>query len=337
MTKRHKHILIVVCSLVAVCLLGVLFLMFKAPAGGSGKTKLDKPAKTDVPTGPESGTEYVTINGVKCTPKQNIKTYLFMGIDNTEEHGDGINIGGQADVLRLLVVDRTAGTYTQLPINRNTMMNVGNYDAEGEYICDSYIQVSYAHMGGDGGGDLSCQNTVNAVSDFLYGQKIDGYIAVNMEEIGTINHLAGGVTVKIEDDFSNSDPSLKIGDTVKLTDEQAFHYVHDRKNVGDGTNECRMRRQDAFVSGLKDVMFEKMKADETYIYDVFRTLSSDMNTNMTEEEFGKIANALTKYEPGETVTITGTNSTDEYEYVTFTADEDSVADAVIKLFYRVEE
>ena len=43
--------------------------------------------------------------------------------------------------------------------------------------------------------------------------------------------------------FSQSDSSLKMGETVTLTDDQALHYVHDRMNVGDGTNVCRMRRQ----------------------------------------------------------------------------------------------
>ena len=130
--------------------------------------------------GPDSGVETVNIGGVECIPKLNIKTYLFMGIDNTEEHTEERDVGGQADVLRLLVVDRTAGTYTQLPIDRNTIMTIGNYDSDGEYYGDSVLQASYAFMGG-GGGTISAENTVNAISNFLMGQKIDGYVALNME------------------------------------------------------------------------------------------------------------------------------------------------------------
>lgn len=69
------------------------------------------------------------------------------------------------------------------------------------------------------------------MSNFLDGQRIDGYAAVNMGAIGTINHLAGGVTVTIEDDFSKVDKTMKMGETITLTDEQAVHYVHDRYDV----------------------------------------------------------------------------------------------------------
>ena len=325
MTLKKRKILL--CTLpLAICLVVAFVFLFGRHIFG------ESPGQ-----GPDSGTRYVTIGGIKCIPKQNIRTYLFMGIDNTEEHTEDNNIGGQADVLRLLVVDRTAGTYTQLPINRNTIMNVGNYTAEGEYIGDSQIQVSFAHMGGDGGGELSCQNTVNAVSDFLYGQKIDGYISLGMDDIGLINDIAGGVTVTIEDDFSNSDPTLKIGDTVTLTNEQAYHFVHDRKNVGDGSNECRMRRQNAYLEGLKENMFAKIRADEKYIYGVYKQLGSAMDTNMTEEEFGKLGNALSKYQSAGVLEIDGTIGMDDFEFATFVADEQSKAETVVKLFYTAEE
>jgi anionic cell wall polymer biosynthesis LytR-Cps2A-Psr (LCP) family protein len=219
------------------------------------------------------------------------------------------------------------------------MMNVGNYSYDGEYLGDSYLQVAYAHMGGDGGGTLSCENTANAVSDFLGGQKIDGYIALKMEAIPMLNNLVGGVTVTIEDDFSESDPSLVIGETVKLTDDQAWHYVHDRRNVGDGSNECRMRRQDTYIAGLKEILQERMQEDEDFALDVYHALmdSDYLTTNMTDKEFGRIVNSLLEYESAGQIEITGTLDTDRDDYVTFTADEQSVQDAITTLFYRKEE
>ena len=55
-----------------------------------------------------------------------------------------------------------------------------------------------------------------------------------------------------------------MGETVTLTDAQAEHFVHDRMNVGDGTNEGRMRRQDAYIESLKGVMTDKVKEDVHY-------------------------------------------------------------------------
>ena len=51
------------------------------------------------------------------------------------------------------------------------------------------------------GMELSCENTVDAVSNMLYGIRIEGYISLNMDSIKILNHLAGGVPVTIEDDF----------------------------------------------------------------------------------------------------------------------------------------
>ena len=58
-------------------------------------------------------------------------------------------------------------------------------------------QIALAHANGDGM-ELSCENTVDAVSNMLYGIRIEGYISLNMDSIKILNHLAGGVPVTIE-------------------------------------------------------------------------------------------------------------------------------------------
>ena len=113
--------------------------------------------------------------------------------------------------------------------------------------------------------------------------------------------------------------------------------MHDRKNVGDGSNECRMRRQNAYLEGLKENMFAKIRADEKYIYGVYKQLGSAMDTNMTEEEFGKLGNALSKYQSAGVLEIDGTIGMDDFEFATFVADEQSKAETVVKLFYTAEE
>jgi anionic cell wall polymer biosynthesis LytR-Cps2A-Psr (LCP) family protein len=68
----------------------------------------------------------------------------------------------------------------------------------------SEIQIAYAHAVGDGGA-FSCENVVEAVSNYLGGVDIQSYIAMNIDSIAKINQLVGGVTVTIEDDFSAID------------------------------------------------------------------------------------------------------------------------------------
>jgi anionic cell wall polymer biosynthesis LytR-Cps2A-Psr (LCP) family protein len=277
----------------------------------------------------------VEFNGVKYIPKKNIKTYLFMGIDTTGKVKKVTSYdesAGQSDVLIVMVRDVSNGTYKTLPINRNTITEIENYDLDGSFIATSESQICLAHAHGDGM-EVSCKATVNAVSDLLLGQKIDGYMSLNMGAIGTINHEVGGVTVTIEDDFSQSDTSLKMGETVKLSDEQAIRFVHDRMNVADGTNENRMKRQSVYLNALKPVMKEKCAEDQQFPIKLYESLQDYMVTNIQAKTFSKLAlMAMQDKDEGE-VTIEGTNSIGDNDLYEFRVDEDSLTDAVIELFY----
>ena len=289
---------------------------------------------------PDSVLETVEIGGVTCVPRHNLRTYLFMGIDNTGEETEDYVYGSQCDTIRLVVVDETHNTLVQMPINRNTLTDVHTYDSKtGEDLGTSYIQISFAHAtGGDKDGPKSCENVERAVSDLLYGQKIDGYLSLSMDGIQELNHQVGGVTVTIEDDFSRADPSLVMGETVHLNDAQAEQFVRGRMSVGDGTNEGRMRRQNAYIEGLKTQMTEKIEADTSFAFDLFDALGPYMVTDMSKKEFGRIVNALVMYDAQEEVNLKGTVGTDELEFATLELDRDSLNQAVIDLFYtRVED
>lgn len=66
------------------------------------------------------------------------------------------------------------------------------------------LQLSLAHsMGPDQ--NMRAENTVDAVSTLLKGQKINGYAMINMSAIQVVNDMVGGVTVTIEGDFSERD------------------------------------------------------------------------------------------------------------------------------------
>lgn len=279
--------------------------------------------------------DVVIINGKEYVPKKDIETYLFIGVDSLDkvhkvEEYDGT---GQCDVLTLLVRDLGQGTFRTLSIDRNTMANVKSLDYDNSYLATSRIQLSFAHANGDGL-EASCENTVDAVSDLLGGQKIDGYAAVNMGAISIINNLAGGVTVTIEDDFTESDPSLKIGDTLTLSDEQAVHFVHDRFNVGDETNECRMRRQSMYMSDLKKKLRAKCSADNSYPVKIYESLGDYMVTSLTSSKFSKIAMlVLDEKDQGE-LHIKGTNSVDDLGFIAFEPDEESLNEVIATLFYK---
>ena len=224
-----------------------------------------------------------------------------------------------------------------MPVNRDTMTKVNTVDEEGYYLSSTTMQIALAHASGDGM-EASCENTVHAVSELLYGQDIDNYASLNMDAIEVLNRLSGGVTVTIEDDFSREDPSLVMGETVTLSDEQAMHFVRGRTNVGDGSNEGRMRRQEQYLEALKQKLLEKCKEDSEFALQIYDALKPYMVTDLSRNDFINLAAFLIEATEEDAPEIEGTNLVGETGFNEFTPDTDSLADAVIGLFYnRIEE
>lgn len=283
--------------------------------------------------------EVEEIHGIKCEKKKNIETYLFMGLDATGKvkATDTYDGTGQCDTLQLVVFDHKNNTYTCLPINRDTMTDVKSLDENGEVLGTTVMQISLAHATGDGL-EESCENTVDAVSGLLYDQVIDGYASLNMDAIVALNHLVGGVPVVINDDFSQVDDSLKVGETVKLTDEQVMTFVRGRMDVGDGTNENRMKRQAEYLNALKPILIKKCQKDQSFALEIYDALEPYMVTSLSRNTFIKLAANMMEYEEQDTLNIAGTNAIGRNEFNEFTVDEDSLADVVIDLFYeRLQE
>ena len=167
----------------------------------------------------ETRSEDIVYKGKTYTPKGNLETYLFSGIDatGTVAERDAKN-PGQCDVLILLVRDRSTEQCKILTIDRNTITPVQFYGENGSNQGTAEVQISLAHsMGADHSSAEGCaENTIEAVSNLLGGAQIDGYSMVNMSAIQSVNDMVGGVTVTVEDDFTGVDDTLKKGETVIL-------------------------------------------------------------------------------------------------------------------------
>lgn len=128
--------------------------------------------------------ETVTYKDQIYVPKGNLETYLIAGIDDpgkvqevTEYDGTG-----QCDVLVVIVRDRSTDTCKLFSVDRNTVTPVRSLADDGTYLATTDIQLSLAHsMGLDQ--NMRAENTVDAVSTLLKGQKIDGYAMINMSAI----------------------------------------------------------------------------------------------------------------------------------------------------------
>lgn len=325
--KKKERIFVAVLAIIIVFLcLGLLFKLID-PQGNSGKATNTENEELGV----------VEYKGKDYIPKNNIETYLFMGIDSTDkktkidEYGEST---GQCDVLTLLVRDLSKGTYKVMSINRNTITAVNTLDVDNSLLGTTDMQIALAHASGDGM-EGSCENTVEAVSSFLNGADIDGYAAVNMGGIGIINHMVGGVTVKVEDDFSNIDPSLKTGESCKLSDKQAEIFVRSRMGMkDDDTNENRMSRQSVYLEALKPELIKKVNESASFVNDLYEELDDYMVTNISLNKLSKLAMLIAKDKDAGEVKLEGDVGVDELEFATFEVDEDSLNEAIIELFYK---
>ena len=215
-----------------------------------------------VSIGAEPELKEITYEGETYRQRSDLKTYLLLFIDSSGEVQDTESYegGGQADVQMVLVVDDSNQTWQVLQINRDSIVEVPVLGVQGQVIGYEEEQIALAHYYGNGK-KSSCENTELAVSMMLDDQTIDGYFAVNMDAVGLLTDLVGGVELTVTSDFSAIDPSLVQGETVTLHGEKALTYVRSRSNIDDETNIARMARQRQFLAALE----EKLKQQDTVL------------------------------------------------------------------------
>lgn len=263
------------------------------------------------------------------------ETVLVIGTDDTGKDEKQYQ-GSMSDFLMLIAYDKTDKSYAMLPINRDTITEVHLIDDKGEGEATADIQVCTAHWYG-GNAEQSCENTVKAVSDMLGGIEIDGYYSIPMESIARLNNEVGGVTLTLLEDFSDIDSSMTKGNTVTLSDEQAYHYIHDRYGVGDEQNISRMKRQQQYMKE----MFKKVKSDiknnSNFANDLFKNMEDVAVTNMKAKKISKLAYEITKGTSKGFFEIDGKNKVgqslgDGIDHAEFHADDQSKLETMKKIY-----
>ena len=274
-------------------------------------------------------------DGKTYVRRPEVTTLLIMGVDREPgEEITGFRSGGQADFLTLVALDHVNKTVRQLQIDRNTMAEVKVLSVLGRSLGTRVLQICLSH-GYGGTEEACCENTMDAVQNFLGGEEIELYVAVNLEAIQVVNRALGGVTVTLTDDFSHLDPEMTPGTTLRLNDAQAELFVRGRMEVGDGTNASRMRRQRAYVSSAVSIMRQKMSENIGFADTLFELL--DTVTTCSNVQRGRLVNELNqayKYDILPVETLTGEYTTGQSGYTEFHADPSSVAAWIKEALYE---
>lgn len=272
--------------------------------------------------------------GAQYVLRHDVESFLIIGLDKYDR-GE-VDLGSYnndscADFLSLVVVDKTAKSYSVIHLNRDTITEVTKLGIGGKHVGKLNTQLALSHTYGSGGDD-SCINTTRAVSAIFGGLRIDRYVSLTMDSVGTLNDMIGGVTVTVSEDLTSIDPTLLEGATVTLNGELALSYVRERQGVGDGTNVSRMERQRQYMDGLYDAIRAYGEDHSNFATEAVTKLSKSMTTNCSSSELEKLFDKLSNYEKKQFLTLEGEYKIEEY--VEFYPHESSVKKLLAELFYE---
>lgn len=325
-----------ILAVVLVLLAGMLWLQRwentqDAPVSSSGEASS---VEADAPV---DGREITYYNGAAYARREDLETVLLLGVDKFEgETPEGYLNNQQADFLLLLVMDKQHETCTPIQLNRDTMTQIQILGVTGEPAGTFTGQLALAHTYGSGEED-SCENTVLAVENLLYGMEIDHYVSLTMDGVALLNDLVGGVTVEVLDDFSGIDDSLVQGKTVTLQGQQALTYVRSRGGLEDSSNLRRMERQRQYLAALQQQLKAAVQQEDGFTLDALLQLNEYMVSDCTVNQLSDLGDSLAAYQVSDILTTPGDAQEGE-EFMEFTVDEAALQQLVMDVFYEpVEE
>jgi LCP family protein required for cell wall assembly len=274
----------------------------------------------------------ITRDGVDYFPRQDITTVLVLGIDQFGPVADSgaYSNRGAADMDILLIFDETNEVCNVLHLNRDTMLEMPVLGIGGRKAGTYFGQLALAHTYGNGLED-SCENSREAVSDFLYGLRIDYYVSMNMDAIAILNDAVGGVTVNVTQDFSNVDPSIGMG-PVTLMGQQAIHYVRTRKGVGDQLNLSRIERHKVYLDAFAEAFRAKREREPEFIMEAYEAVAPYLVTDCSGNAITGMVDRYSDYTIGEVISPEGENVVGQ-EYMEFYVNEEALDALILRLFY----
>lgn len=280
----------------------------------------------------KSPSKTIVVDGVKYFPKQDIETFLIIGVDEDGEmvRREILENEGMADAIMLAVFNRTDETIDIISLNRDSMTDISVRGLDGRKVDSMNAQLALSYAYGDGM-ESSCENTIEAVSKMLYGIEINHFMALNMDAIKVLNDAVDGVTVDVWDDFSAVDPSIYMG-RVTLYGDQALTYIRARKDVGDQLNVNRMERQQEYMESFFYALKYAVEMDSEFAIKHYEDLTKYMVTDCSVTTMSSMLERYGAYELGEIVTPEGENVRGE-KYMEFYVDEDSLEDLVLEHFF----
>lgn len=276
-------------------------------------------------------------NGEEYVPREDVEVVLVIGLDKLIEssESDAYNNDKSADFLLLLAFDNTNNTCKGIQINRDTIAEMNRLGVAGDKIGTIEQQIALSHTYGNGK-EVSCRNTVDAVSKLMFGVKIHHYVSLTMEAVPIYNDLVGGVTLTVIEDLTSLDSALVKGTEVTLNGEQALIYVRGRYGLEDPTNINRMVRQRQYLEALYGRSKKAAKDNKKFSFEAATQLADYIVSDCTINQMQTLFDKFSTYSFDGIDELKGESVVGE-KYMEFYPDQDSMKKTVIDLFYKKED
>ncbi len=324
MTVKTRKIIVVISLVLAVILVfvGSVFAFLKI-----GEAKLreslsftDDSLSDDDAYGDSAEVFY---NGQGYIYNDNLINILCIGVDkdNISEKSDR-----QADALYLLSLDTESDKLNILAISRNTLADIDVYDMNDEFLSTDKAQICLSYVYGKDD-EHSSYLTSKAVSRLLYDIPINSYYTIFMESVAKLVDAVGGVEIVIHEDMTAVSKEWEKGKTITLNGNDALRFVQYREE----TNTPRFERQKMFIKSFFGTAKSAIIKDLSLPIDMYKKLSKSSVTNIKASSVTYLASQIGKSQL-KLHNIDGEVGFDG-KYETFTADEESLYETVLNLFY----
>lgn len=276
-------------------------------------------------------------NGTYYLLRKNVVSVLFMGVDtkNNKAAESTVAIGtGQTDALLIGVFDTENGSLRILHIPRDTQTQIKVLDMAGQYVKTQDTHICLQHAYGDGG-KQSCELTLDAVNNLLFGAPVYRYISMGTNGIIKAVDAIGGLELEMLEDFTFYSSQMKKGAKVKLNGRRAHMYISGRNSPGlDGTDANRVNRQVQFLKAFVEKAKISAKENPALILTLYEAVKDYVQTDLSMSELLFLANhALSAgFSEDMLIRLPGTVGKEPQPY--FHMDEDAARAIVIDLFYQ---
>ncbi len=333
-----KRFWVVLAILLAILLLVLVYKLLHAWEFADQPVGETDPRNTSLAAHSEDERPMISYQGSWYALKPELETVLLMGLDKYEEdagEGLGYRNSQQTDFMLLLVIDREAGNYSAIHLNRDTMAEIPEIGADGKSAGTVTGQLTLAHTYGSGGRDSS-QNAVKAVSDFLYGTEIDHYVTFTMDAVPVLNDAVGGVEVTLLADFSDIDPRLREGEPVTLHGDEALLYVRSRGMLEDSTNLFRMERQRQYLNALYEALSLRSENDEGFLTGCLLQINDYFTSDCTINQLNELGLQMQSFAFLGIEDVPGTAIIGE-KFMEYYVDEDALQELLVRTLYEPSE